>query len=192
MAQRASLEPEPRPCASGASGGPGTSPPPRPLPSTSRQSHGWSSRGRNWSRQRRTGWPADAGIAVTSDGHFALGPLTGCFAKTDAELIGATAREQRRRRLLAELDAQVAVIDTRLLALTTEFEAIRAAHVRGAGLLTLASSHRFDATGPFAIKVAQRIRSRQRRAPRHSPSRRRHDERGANSLGWPVEILLIT
>lgn len=61
---------------------------------------------------------ADAGIAILPDGRYHLGPLVGRFAKPEAEFIGATAREQRRRRLLAELDAQIA-------ALTAELDAVR-------------------------------------------------------------------
>lgn len=71
---------------------------------------------------------ADAGIAVLADGRFALGPLTGRFVKTDAELIGATAREQRRRRLLSELDEQIATIDARLAELAAEQDTIVAEH----------------------------------------------------------------
>lgn len=47
---------------------------------------------------------AEAGIAVLADGRFRLGPLSGRFAKPAAEFIGVTAREQRRQRLLTELD----------------------------------------------------------------------------------------
>lgn len=59
---------------------------------------------------------ADAGIAVLPDGRFHLGPLSGSFAKSQAEFIGATAREQRRRHLLAELDDRIAGLTTRLAA----------------------------------------------------------------------------
>jgi uncharacterized protein (TIGR02680 family) len=60
---------------------------------------------------------AEAGISVTTEGRFRLGPLTGRFAKPEPEFIGATAREQRRLRLLAEVDARIAGIATRLVAL---------------------------------------------------------------------------
>lgn len=51
---------------------------------------------------------ADVGVGVLPDGRFHLGPLRGRFAKPNAEFIGAEAREQRRQRLLADLDQQVA------------------------------------------------------------------------------------
>jgi hypothetical protein len=53
---------------------------------------------------------ADVGIAVATDGRFALGPLAGRFGKATAEFVGAGAREQRRQRLLAELDGRLAAL----------------------------------------------------------------------------------
>lgn len=50
---------------------------------------------------------ADTGVAVLPDGRFHLGPLSGRFAKGGAEFVGATAREQRRERLLAALDERL-------------------------------------------------------------------------------------
>ncbi len=49
----------------------------------------------------------DLGIAVSQDGRFVLGPLRGRARKEAAEFIGATARAERRRRRLAELDEQL-------------------------------------------------------------------------------------
>ncbi|MBW3642358.1 MAG: TIGR02680 family protein [Actinobacteria bacterium] len=69
---------------------------------------------------------AEAGIAVLPDGRFHMGPLSGCFAKPEAEFIGATAREQRRRRLMAELDERLAAVHARLAELADEREAIAA------------------------------------------------------------------
>ena len=57
---------------------------------------------------------AEAGVAVLADGRFQLGPLSGRFAKAEPEFIGATAREQRRQRLLAELDERIAAVAARL------------------------------------------------------------------------------
>lgn len=57
---------------------------------------------------------ADAGIAVSADGRYHLGPLQGRYVKPRAELIGTTAREERRRRLLAELDARIGELSARL------------------------------------------------------------------------------
>ena len=48
------------------------------------------------------------GAAVTPGGRFALGPLRGRAAKPEPEYVGATARAERRRRRLAELDALIA------------------------------------------------------------------------------------
>jgi len=69
---------------------------------------------------------ADAGIAVRADGRFHLGPLGGRFAKREAEFIGARAREQRRQRLLAELDERLADLATRLATVEGERAGIAA------------------------------------------------------------------
>lgn len=63
---------------------------------------------------------SDAGIGVLPDGRYSLGPLTGRYDKPAAEFIGSTAREARRRRRLAELDALVAKADLGLQALDEE------------------------------------------------------------------------
>ena len=73
---------------------------------------------------------ADAGVAVLADGRFDLGPLTGRFAKAEAEFIGATAREQRRRRLLAELDDRIAAVAERLAAVDRQQTEIAAEQQR--------------------------------------------------------------
>jgi uncharacterized protein (TIGR02680 family) len=53
---------------------------------------------------------------VELDGRFALGPLTGRGAKTDAEHIGAAAREARRARRIAELSTRIAALQTEIAA----------------------------------------------------------------------------
>ena len=63
---------------------------------------------------------SDTGIGVLPDGRFSLGPLTGRYAKHAAEFIGSTAREARRQRRLAELDAMVTTVDQELRALEEE------------------------------------------------------------------------
>jgi uncharacterized protein (TIGR02680 family) len=63
---------------------------------------------------------SDTGIGILPDGRFSLGPLSGRYAKGTAEFIGSTAREARRQRRLAELDAMVAGVDQVLLALDEE------------------------------------------------------------------------
>ncbi|MHB8263376.1 MAG: hypothetical protein ACYDGY_06485, partial [Acidimicrobiales bacterium] len=73
---------------------------------------------------------AKAGIAVLPDGSFHLGPLSGRFAKPAAEFIGATAREQRRQRLLAELDARLAELALELREVEEELAAISAKRSR--------------------------------------------------------------
>ncbi|MFF0813732.1 TIGR02680 family protein [Rhodococcus sp. NPDC003318] len=50
---------------------------------------------------------ADARVAVGVDGRFRQGVQTGRHTKTDAEYIGATARERRREQRLRELDAAI-------------------------------------------------------------------------------------
>jgi uncharacterized protein (TIGR02680 family) len=66
----------------------------------------------------------DAGIAVLPDGRFRLGPLSGRFAKPRAEFIGATAREYRRQRLLADLDERLGELASRLAGTERERAAI--------------------------------------------------------------------
>ena len=51
------------------------------------------------------------GAGVTVDGRFALGPLRGRTTKPEPEYVGATARAERRRRRLAELDALIAAAE---------------------------------------------------------------------------------
>ena len=73
---------------------------------------------------------ADAGIAVLADGRYHLGPLSGRFAKPEAEFIGATAREQRRQRLLAELDDRISALTTELDVIRTDLELVAAEQTR--------------------------------------------------------------
>ncbi len=47
------------------------------------------------------------GVAVDGEGHFVLGPLRGRSGKDRPEFIGATARADRRRRQLAELEVAI-------------------------------------------------------------------------------------
>lgn len=77
---------------------------------------------------------ADVGIAVATDGRFVLGPLTGRFGKATPEFVGAGAREQRRQRLLAELDerrvrlqAEIDGVDGELARLAAEEQRMAAA-----------------------------------------------------------------
>ncbi|CAN5836028.1 TIGR02680 family protein [soil metagenome] len=62
------------------------------------------------------------GIAVSVDGRFVLGPLRGRATKDRAEYIGATARAERRRRLLAELDAEIKALEGAVATETAEGE----------------------------------------------------------------------
>ena len=77
---------------------------------------------------------AETGIGVLPDGRFSLGPLTGRYAKPAAEYIGTTAREARRQRRIAELDALVSEaeealgsIGSRRAAVTERLAAVDAA-----------------------------------------------------------------
>jgi uncharacterized protein (TIGR02680 family) len=54
-----------------------------------------------------TDHPAVAG----TDGSWRLGTLTGRWTKTEPAFIGATARERERRRRIAELDAEIGVLE---------------------------------------------------------------------------------
>jgi uncharacterized protein (TIGR02680 family) len=77
---------------------------------------------------------AEAGVTVRADGRFALGPLSGRFAKPAPDFIGATAREQRRQRLLADLDERIADLSARLAAVAQERSVIEAEQQRLAEL----------------------------------------------------------
>jgi uncharacterized protein (TIGR02680 family) len=73
---------------------------------------------------------ADAGVAVLVDGRYRLGPLVGRHEKPQAEFIGATAREARRRRLLAELDDRIRDVEAAIAAVANERRAILAERAR--------------------------------------------------------------
>jgi uncharacterized protein (TIGR02680 family) len=73
---------------------------------------------------------AEAGVTVRADGRFALGPLSGRFAKPAPDFVGATAREQRRQRLLSDLDERIADLSARLAAVAQERSAIAAEQQR--------------------------------------------------------------
>ncbi len=77
---------------------------------------------------------ADAGIAVLPNGRYNLGPLSGRFAKSEPEFIGATAREQRRQRLLAELDERIAALATDLDSVRRDLELVAAEQTRLDGI----------------------------------------------------------
>ncbi|MBI2710276.1 MAG: hypothetical protein HYX34_11365 [Actinobacteria bacterium] len=68
----------------------------------------------------RLGMPA----GVDARGQFRLGPLTGRSAKPGAEFIGATAREARRQRRLAELDDRLAALDRSAAAAQADLAAV--------------------------------------------------------------------
>lgn len=72
----------------------------------------------------------DAGIAVRRDGRYRLGPLVGRYRKDRAEFIGATAREERRRRLLAELDASIDELEAQATAVAADRAAIAGERTR--------------------------------------------------------------
>lgn len=69
---------------------------------------------------------ADVGIGLSTDGRFVLGPLAGRFGKPGAEFVGAGAREQRRLRLLAELDERLHALRAELSRVDGELERLAA------------------------------------------------------------------
>jgi uncharacterized protein (TIGR02680 family) len=91
---------------------------------------------------------AEAGVLVRPDGTFVLGPLSGRFAKPAPDFIGATAREQRRRRLLAELDERIAELSARLAQLADELSGMAA------------EQRRLDAVSASVPSVAEAISAR--------------------------------
>ncbi|MEU7527933.1 TIGR02680 family protein [Saccharothrix sp. NPDC042600] len=58
--------------------------------------------------------PADGPFAVTADGRWSAGVLTGSWHKDAAEFIGAGAREAARRRRIAELEDELSALRTDL------------------------------------------------------------------------------
>ena len=68
--------------------------------------------------------PGSTDVVVAVDGSFRLGPAVGRGAVRPAVLLGATARERRRRERLAELDAALDEIDTRLTQVQREVEGL--------------------------------------------------------------------
>ncbi|MEV2225107.1 TIGR02680 family protein [Nocardia vinacea] len=68
------------------------------------------------------GFGADAGhhTWVDTGGRFRIGVLHGAWRKTTAQYVGAGAREQARRRRLAELRAEIATVTTQLDQVTDE------------------------------------------------------------------------
>lgn len=67
-----------------------------------------------------------ATVAIDTGGRYRLGPLRGRHTKPVAEYIGATARAQRRLRLLAELDERLAGFDAELAELDGSLAAVAA------------------------------------------------------------------
>ncbi len=66
-------------------------------------------------------------VRIDVDGSYQLGPLRGRYTKAEPEYIGATARAQRRARLLAELDGQIETLDQQLATVAGEIDAVSAA-----------------------------------------------------------------
>ena len=85
---------------------------------------------------------------VRPDGTFVLGALSGRFAKPVPDFIGTTAREQRRRRLLAELDERIADLSARLAQAADELSGVAA------------EQRRLDAVMASAPPVAAALRAR--------------------------------
>ncbi|CAL9628863.1 Chromosome partition protein Smc [Actinosynnema sp. ALI-1.44] len=69
--------------------------------------------------------PADGPFAVTADGRWSAGVLTGSWHKDAAEFIGAGAREAARRRRIAELEDELSALRTDLGAAEADLAAAR-------------------------------------------------------------------
>jgi hypothetical protein len=67
---------------------------------------------------------ADVGAWVDLDGRFALGPLTGRGAKSDAQHIGAVAREAHRQARIATLREQIAALASQIAVADTEIAGV--------------------------------------------------------------------
>ncbi len=91
---------------------------------------------------------ADAGPWSGRTGLSYSAPLSGRFAKPVPDFIGTTAREQRRRRLLAELDERIADLSARLAQAADELSGVAA------------EQRRLDAVMASAPPVAAALRAR--------------------------------
>lgn len=69
--------------------------------------------------------PADGPFAVTADGRWSAGVLTGSWHKDAAEFIGAGAREAARRRRIAELEDELSALRSELGAAEADLAAAR-------------------------------------------------------------------
>ena len=121
---------------------------------------------------------AEAGVLVRPDGTFVLGPLSGRFAKPAPDFIGTTAREQRRRRLLAELDEHIADLSARLAQVADELSGMAA------------EQRRLDAISASAPSVAEVISARDAlmRAVTHASTTRLVAVRAESVAGEAVRL----
>lgn len=74
--------------------------------------------------------PTHPDVWVAADGRWRLGPLHGAWSKPAAEFIGYAAREEARRRRLAELDLLIDREKQRITAATTAIEAVKQRQAR--------------------------------------------------------------
>ena len=132
---------------------------------------------------------ADAGIAVLPDGRFALGPLGGRFVKPDAEFIGATAREQRRLRVLAELDEQIRVLDAALVGVAEERETLAAEGLRLGDLVaTLPSAQALAAARDALVSAVATARATKDAADRDGVTAREARQAADREQGTLREV----
>jgi uncharacterized protein (TIGR02680 family) len=92
---------------------------------------------------------AEAGVAVGADGRFVLGPLAGRASKAAAGYVGASARAERRRRRLADIDAE-------LTALGLAIEEAEAEHRRAVEVLDALAAAVTALPSPAGVAAAQR------------------------------------
>lgn len=70
--------------------------------------------------------PANAPAAVSPDGSWRMGALTGSWHKDHPSYVGATARQRARERRIEELEGQIAECEVRMSVLEGELAALRA------------------------------------------------------------------
>jgi len=129
---------------------------------------------------------ADVGIGILPNGRFNLGPLHGRFMKSSAEFIGAEARERRRQRLLAELEAQIADVMTELaeIARLRVTLADRRSHLHGLAVSLPSASVVLEAREVLlaAIAIANSTRAAATRAEGLAREARQAFERAESEL----------
>ncbi|MEO5679004.1 MAG: TIGR02680 family protein [Acidimicrobiales bacterium] len=129
---------------------------------------------------------------IRADGRWRLGPLQGRWTKPRPEHLGATAREGRRRRLLAELDRRLAALDERRAQVNADLAAVADGLHQLDALLA-----RVPDDGPAAVarRACERAEDRaadaaddhRKALERSSTARRQADDAGATAARVAAE-----